>query len=189
MYPGDEPDFSGQTQPLQTGGSMQSQYPQTQQPQRRSHTAVIVASIVCVSLVVTAIALALIFTGNDSPDSTAAPVSDETTTVIEKPGTTLTQTQTVAPAPPPAPMINNAQAALNASGFVYPCTSSIYRQRTGTTCAWAQDVQYEVQRRGGTFSSVPIYSAGAGTTIYTSCHDAGYFYQCTGRNSTIAILK
>ncbi|MFT3663341.1 MAG: hypothetical protein QM809_18840 [Gordonia sp. (in: high G+C Gram-positive bacteria)] len=176
------------TQPIQPDAAPQY----VQQPPHRGPSTVLLVSIICITLAVTAIVVTFLVTRTDDAPSNAQETPGAVVHTEIRETKIQTEVQTVAPnvpaAPAPAPA-NNTQAALQAGGFVYPCDSSVYRQRTGTTCEWARDVQSEISRRGGGFSGVGIYSRGAGTTIYTSCYDQGYFYQCTGRNSTIAVVK
>ncbi|MFT3715835.1 MAG: hypothetical protein QM774_07770 [Gordonia sp. (in: high G+C Gram-positive bacteria)] len=160
-------------------------YPQPPAPQRSGPSTAVWIAIIVAILAIAAIVITLLLTRGGSGNSNSS-ASAVTQTQVVQPPAVVTQTE-VQQAPAPA---GDLQSALQAGGFVYGCpNSNVMRQKTATTCAWADDVAAEIASRGGAFSNVGIYSEGAGTTIYTSCWDAGQFWQCTGRNSTIAVLR
>ncbi|MFT3663340.1 MAG: hypothetical protein QM809_18835 [Gordonia sp. (in: high G+C Gram-positive bacteria)] len=179
-------------QPTQPGGTPQF----TQHPPGKGSSTVLMVSIVCITLAVTAIVITFLLTRSD--DDASSNASDTPGTVVhtevrETTTQTEVQTQTVVPnvpTPQNPPAQNDLEAVLAAEGFTLACpNSSVRKQKEETTCEWASKVEDEIRSRGGGFNDVGIYSDGAKTTIYTSCHDQGAYYQCTGRNSTFAVVK
>lgn len=167
---------------------------QSPQPPQRNRTPVVIAFTIAGIALVIAVAAVLLAVLKPSARAEKSSTSDATPTSsvahLQPTPATVTETKiktTTAAAPPaPAPDI---RSQLSSIGYAYPCeNSSVVRSNTATTCAWAQKVQNEVQRRGE-FSGIYIYSDYTGSSVATTCRDSGGYYVCQGKNYPFIVIK